>query len=277
MTPASPRTRRPTTSRLVLALLAALLAVGAVACSDAPTKKEIEKADDGIDPSIVPIFTSEALLPVVQELGSVFLIDHAGTTFQYSAKEPSVLAQRVRDGVRPALWIDLAQVLEPFASDTAANGPPQPMGNDTMQFVVTEAYGGPNPTLEIFGDGPSPARTGLCEPAAPCGLAAQKLLTDEGITPAPDTVYPEGINVVAALKEEQIDAALLYRSDANRIRTRLRFFPLPDPGVGERTYQTLRLREDAIGEEFQSWIATSPDAEAILVKWGYRPRPGRAT
>jgi molybdate transport system substrate-binding protein len=276
MTPHAPRPR-PLAARLVLTLLAALLVAGAVACSDAPTAKEIEKADDGIDPSIVPIFTSDALLPVVQQLGTVFLIDHAGTTFQYTAKESDVLSQRVRDGYRPALWIDLDQVLEPFTTDTAARGPAQPMGNDTMQFVVSEEYEGPNPTLEVFGSERSPARTGLCETAAPCGAAAEQILADEGITPAPDNVYPAGINVIAALKDNQIDAALIYRSDATRLFTRLRFFPLPDPDVAVRTYETLRLRDDAIGEEFQSWIATSPEADSILVKWGYRPRPGRTT
>ena len=95
-----PRRDRHRTSRLVLALLASLVVLVAGACSDAPTEKEIAMADDGIDPSIVPIFTSENLLPAVQQLGQVFLIDHPGTTFQYIAKDAETLGRRVSDGIR---------------------------------------------------------------------------------------------------------------------------------------------------------------------------------
>lgn len=269
---AGDRRDRRRASRLALAVLAALLVLLAGACSDAPTEKEIAMADDGIDPSIVPIFTSEALLPAVEQLGTVFLIDHPGTTFQYTAKDADTLSRRVGDGVRPVLWIDDADVLAPFVGE--AVGAPGPVGDDVMQFVRYEDYKGATPTLEFFGPGTFPARSGLCEVTAPCGRAAQDILTQAGVTPDADVVAPTGREVVSAAATDQVDTALLYRSDTARLWTKFKLLPLPDPAIGAETYESLRLRDDPIGESFQSWIATSADADAILVKLGLRPRPG---
>lgn len=266
-----PRRDRHRTSRLVLALLASLVVLVAGACSDAPTEKEIAMADDGIDPSIVPIFTSENLLPAVQQLGQVFLIDHPGTTFQYIAKDAETLGRRVSDGIRPALWIDEARALDPH--EAQAIGEPAPVGDDVVQFVRYRDYKGPAPTLEVFGAGSFPARSALCDVEVPCGRAARAILDDAGITPEPDAMLPTGRDVVAAAAKGEVDTSLLYRSDTARLWTAFKLLPLPDPTIGARTYQSLRMRDDTIANGFQTWIATSPDADAVLVKLGLRPRP----
>ena len=277
MTPTARPGDRHLGRRLVLALLGAALLVAAVACSDAPTEKEIAMADDGVDPSIVPIFTSEDLLTVAQDLGTVFLIDHPGVTFQYIAKPPDVLGERVRSGVLPVLWIDEAQVLEPFVSDAAARGEPAPVGDDVVQFVLYKTYTGPKPTLEVFGAGTFPTRSGLCDAAVPCGRGALEVLEAAGVTPEPDLTFPTGRELVDGFVDEQLDTALMYRSDAARIWTAFKLQPMPDPTIGTRTYESLRLRDDPIGESFQKWIASSPEADAILVKRGLRARPGVPT
>ena len=257
-----------------LALLLAVLLLG-VACSDAPTEKEIAMADDGVDPSIVSVFTAEELLPAVQELGTLFLIDHPGTTFQYTAKGADVLSERVNEGVRPSVWIDRAEVLAPFATGGGATGPAQPVGDDVMLFVVWEEYTGPRPTLEDFGSGDGPAKTGLCDAAVPCGRGAAAVLEREGITPEPDAVFEDGRTVVGRMADRTIDTSLIYRSDAARVYTKFEYIPLPDPTVGSATYQSISLREAPVAQEFQSWIATSDDADAVLVKLGFRARAGR--
>jgi hypothetical protein len=273
-----PRTRGPGRrryrARLVLSVLAALAVIVTAACSDAPTEREIKAADDGVDPSIIPIFTSEALLSTVQALGTVFLIDHPGVTFQYTAMDADTVASRVGDGVRPSLWIDRADVIASLAGGPDAKGAPAPVGDDPMEFVVYKDFKGTRPTLEAFGAGTFPARAGLCETTAPCGSAGDEILEQAGIEPDPDVLVPTGRELVNAFAQGKVDTALLYRSDAARLWTAFKLLPLPDPTIGALTYESLRLRDDAVGEAFQSWIATSPDAAAILIKLGLRPRPG---
>jgi molybdate transport system substrate-binding protein len=221
------------------------------------------------------VFTSEELLPAIQELGTLFLIDHPGTTFQYTAKSADVLSQRVDEGVRPSVWIDRAEVLQPFTGEGVATGPAQPVGDDVMLFVVWEEYTGPRPTIEAFGSGDGPAKTGLCDAAVPCGRGAAAVLEREGITPDPDEVFEDGRTVVGRLADRTIDTSLIYRTDAARVYTKFEYLPLPDPAVGAVTYQSLSLRDAPVAQEFQSWIATSDDAAEVLVRLGLRARPGR--
>jgi hypothetical protein len=261
--------------RLAGAILAALLVLLSAACSDAPTEKEIAMADDGIDPSIVPIFTSPALLTMVNDLGNIFLVEHPGVTFQYTAKDPDTLAQRARGAVKPALWIDDRAALEPLIAEGETVGEPGVVGDDPMQMVILKSFKGERPTLEVFGPGTFPAQSGLCDVAAACGQAAREILAQAGITPEPDFTLATGRDVVVAMgTKDQFQTGLVYRSEAAGLVTKFSVIKLPDPAIGLRTYQSVRLRDDSIGAAFQDWIATSPDAEAILVKKGLRPRPG---
>jgi molybdate transport system substrate-binding protein len=267
----TPARSRPTRTRSLGAILLALVLL-AVGCSDAPTEEEIERADDGIDPSIVSVFVSEPMLEVVQELGDVFLIQHRGTTFQYIAKPSEDLAGRVAGGFRPAMWIDRPEILAPFVSDEDTVGPPAPVGEDVMQFIVIEDYKGPTLTLDVFGAGANDATSGLCEPAAPCGVAARAILDQAGVVPEPDALKVNGVAIVAAIRLGEIQTSLVYRSEASRLFGLFAFVELPEPTIGMLTYQSISMVDLPVATEFQNWIATSPEATEILIKRGYRSR-----
>ena len=265
---------RTGTPRVVLAVLAALLILVTAACSDAPTEKEIAMADDGIDPSIVPIFTSEELLPVVTQLGTIFLVEHPGYTFRYTTKDAETLSQRVREQHKPALWIDEADVLAPFVGDPASFGTPVRFGDDVMHFIVNKTYDGEPPTLEVFGPGNWPTATALCDTSLPCGQTAEEILRQAGVTPEPDATLAQSREVMAGVADNTYQTSLLYRTDAAGQYTKFRLVQLPDPTIGAKTYQSLLMDNSGVAAAFQTWIDQSPDAEAILVKLGYRPLPG---
>jgi molybdate transport system substrate-binding protein len=274
MTPTDREGRAGVPTRLVLAVLASLLLLVTAACSDAPTEKEIAMADDGVDPSIIPIFTSEQLLRTVTELGTIFLVDHPGITFRYTAKDPDTLSQRVREQTRPALWIDDAEVLAPFIGDPAAVGAPVRVGDDVMHFIVNRNYAGENPTLEVFGPGTFPTATALCDTSIPCGSTAHEILRQAGVTPEPDATVAVAREAMVKVADNTYQTSLLYRTDAAGLYTGFRLVALPDPTIGAKTYQSLRMSDNATAAAFQTWIDQSPDAAAILVKFGYRPVPG---
>ena len=146
-----------------------------------------------------------------------------------------------------------------------------------MQFVVCEEYTGPRPTLEDFGvrrrHRPS---TGLCDAAVPCGRgAAGGARRTRASRPQPDAdLRGRAQRRRSKLADGTIDTSLIYRTDAARVYTKFEYLPLPDPTVGAVTYQSISLQETPVAQEFQSWIATSTDAEAILVKLGLRARSG---
>lgn len=276
MVPSSRRGPAVARVRLGAAVLATVLLILTSACSDAPTEQEIAMADDGVNPSIVSIFTSEELLPVVRELGTRYRFDHSGVTFLFTAKDPEGLATTTRTGTRPALWIDWAEALAPVVSDPGVVGSPVPVGDDVMQFLVTRNYGQRVP-LEVFGAGDYPVASVLCATTLPCGPAARAILEQAGVTPKPDATLARTQEILVAMRDDVYQTTLMYRSNASSLFTAFRVIALPDPTIGARAIESLRFTEDAVGADFQSWIAESPEAQEILVKRGFRDRPGLQT
>lgn len=267
---------RASRARTLLAVALAFTVIMASACSDAPTEKEIAMADDGINPSIVSILVDERMSKVIQRLGLVFLRDKPGVTFQYTSLDPELMAARVRDGFRPTLWLDSREELEPFVDDPAAIGEPVNIGDDVVQWVVDRDYAGQAPALADFANPSGPVVTALCDEPEPCASASTLVLAREGIVPDPAVVLPTGRDVLAAVAEARVDTSILYRTDTAPIYTRMIVQPLPDPEIGQVIYDSIRFTDLPIGEQFQQWLATSPEAEAELRKTGFLPfRSGR--
>ncbi|MBD0292239.1 MAG: molybdate ABC transporter substrate-binding protein [Jiangellaceae bacterium] len=54
----------------------------------------------------------------------------------------------------------------------------------------------------------------LCQPAVPCGAAAERLLHAAGVTAQPDTLGTDAKDVLSLVELGEVDAALVYRTDA---------------------------------------------------------------
>ena len=53
----------------------------------------------------------------------------------------------------------------------------------------------------------------LCAPQVPCGAAAEKVFAAAGITPRPDTLEQDVKAALAKVAADEVDAALIYRTD----------------------------------------------------------------
>ena len=271
------RASSPRRSRRARGLAAALVLVLlglATACSDAPTAKEIEKADDGVDPSLVTVLAPKALQQVVVELGARFSESSRGIAITYVPTEPGEDGERFVGAYRPSMWIDDAALIAPYASDPKALGPPVRFGETPLLFVVHEDRADVPRSPAIFGSETSRLRSGLCDDTAPCGAAARTLLVQVGVDPDPDLVLPDGRELVAALLRKEVDAVIAYRNDVARAYPVVDIEPLPgdDPTAEQIDYQTIVFGQVPVAAEFQRWIATSPDAAAVLAQFGFLPR-----
>lgn len=267
----------PLRSRRARGLAAALVLVLiglATACSDAPTAKEIEKADDGVDPSVVTVLAPKGLQQVVVELGARFSETNRGIAITYVPADESEDGERFVGGYRPSMWIDAEAELAPFASDPKALGAPTRFGETPLLFVVHRDRADVPRTPAVFGSEASPLRTGLCDEAAPCGAAARALLGQVGVDPDPDLVLPDGRELVAALLKKEVDAVIAYRNDVARAYPVVSIETLPggDPTAEQIDYQTLVFGQVPIAAEFQRWISSSPDAATVLAQFGFLPR-----
>ena len=271
-TPRPTRRRRPTPIiRLILLIgLALIVATTGVACSDAPTEIEIERADDGVDPSIVIVMITKDLEPVMEQLGETFAETRRGATFRYVVEEPDELAARIDSGYRPSLWVDNAAAIGPHASDPTAQGAPAPFGEAIMTMVVhDELPREPRPTLAAFG-GESVIASGICGPTFACGVGARLVLDDADIVADPVLDDATPAEIIEGLQTRTIDAALVYRPEAARLGSFINIVPVPDPSIGRLEYQSIVFGRSPFASEFQRWLGSAPEATEILIRYGWR-------
>lgn len=260
--------------RLVLLIgLTLTVVVTGVACSDAPTEVEIERADDGVDPSIVIVMITPDLEPVMEQLGVAFAETRRGATFRFVVDTPENLDRRIADGYRPSLWISTASSIATIAADPDAQGAPAEFGETPMQMIVHEDAGiVPPPTLAAFG-ADADTTSGLCAPAVACGAGARLVLEQAGVVPDPDLDEPDTKALAKAFLERKVDIALVYQPEAIRLGSVSDVIPLPDPTIGLLPYQTISFGRAPIAAEFQRWLAAAPEATDILVNYGWKPKP----
>ena len=67
----------------------------------------------------------------------------------------------------------------------------------------------------------------LCAPQVPCGAAAVKVFAAAGITPKPDTLEADVKATLAKVAADEVDAALVYRTDVISEPTKVRGDRLP--------------------------------------------------
>lgn len=85
---------------------------------------------------------------------------------------------------------------------------------------------------------------GLCAPAVPCGSLAIELLTAVGIEAAPDTEEPDVRSLVAKLVSGELDAGLVYASDAAAFPVGLRVVDV-DLGSDVRNLYPIAIVRDS--------------------------------
>ena len=256
--------------------VALALAITSAACSDAPTEAQIERADDGVDPQVVVVLVTPDLKPVIELLGKTFADTRRGATFRYVVDTPESIAERMEQGYRPSLWIATTEEIATVASDPKAQGAPTEFGETPLWLIYHEDAGiVPPPTLEVFGAGDGPS-TVLCDPETVCGAGPRVAIEQAGVTPDPDLEVPTSNDIIKALVERTADVALLYRPEAMRPGSVTDRAPLPDPAIGLLHYQTIAFGRAPFAAEFQRWIASSPEASAILIKYGWKNEPPKA-
>jgi molybdate transport system substrate-binding protein len=243
------------------------------ACSDAHSSAAKDQAEEPTDPRVVTVFQPPELLPAMKALATAFGHDHPEVAFVYSTGTPTSQRQKVDGGALPGIWIDLAPIIDAYATDARSQGPPFDLGTNVLQFVVKDG----NPlrihSLGVFGPngGPYPgARTGLCKPDIRCGAAAAKVLVQQRIDATPTTRSTDGDELANAIIGGTLDTALVYRTSTAPLGAQLDVEPLDPPSAGVIEYHMLRMNSSATAAEFETWLGTDA-AKAVLTTQGLLP------
>ena len=108
---------------------------------------------------------------------------------------------------------------------------------------------------------------GLCAPAVPCGLLATRLLDRAGVEASPDTEEPDVRSLVAKLVSGELDAGLIYASDAAAFGGQLRVVPVLGVDDVTTSYPVAvlaRSEQRDPAERFVAFVRSDAGSELLL-------------
>ena len=241
--------------------LAALLAFGLAACGSAGNRAGAPASSGGGSPGgTVTVFAAASLTESFTTLGGQFETAHPGTTVVFNFAGSSALATQINQGA-PA---------DVFAAAAPANMAAVPDAVDPTTFVrnqlvVVVAEGNPKGVTGVADLARPDLKVALCADAVPCGAAARTALEAAGARVTPVTLEQDVKAALSKVKLGEVDAALVYRTDARASADAVDAVEFPESARAVNDYPIAVLRQAANPAGARAFVDYVRSAEGVRI------------
>jgi molybdate transport system substrate-binding protein len=136
----------------------------------------------------------------------------------------------------------------------------------TNSLVVATPAGNPGSVSGLADLSNDALVVAICAPAVPCGDLTRTVLSDKGVSISPDTEEPNARSVLNRVVLDEVDAGLVYRSDATAAGDAVVTLEIDSPRVNR--YPIVGLSDSAAALEFVQ-LVLSPTATALFEEAGF--------
>jgi molybdate transport system substrate-binding protein len=243
------------------ALLAAavLLAAG---CGDAG------RSDEG---GVVTVLAAASLTESFTRLGDTYERDHPGAEVRFSFGGSSGLAQQIVSGA-PA---DVFAAASPATMQTvteAGRGAGAPAVFARNQLVIAVPKSNPRRITTPAALAGRGIKVALCAAQVPCGAAAAQALAAAGVTVTPVTQEQDVKAALAKVKLGEVDAALVYRTDARSAAAEVDAVEFAESARAVNDYPIVALTEAPNPAGAAAFVAfvRGPAGQQLLADAGFQ-------
>ena len=265
-----------------LAVAAAVLAVALAGCGTAGTSND-GGAEGGATggapggapgnegaPGTVLVFAAASLTESFTVLGRQFEAAQPDTAVAFNFAGSSALATQINEGAPADVFAAAAPKNVATVVD-AGNAAGVPATFARNQLVIAVGKGNPEAVYGL----PDLARAGLkvalCAEAVPCGAASRTALDAAGVGVTPVTLEQDVKAALAKVKLGEVDAALVYRTDAKASAADIDAVEFPESVKAVNDYPVVVLkdaRNPAGARAFLDYVL-SADGTKVLTEAGF--------
>jgi len=198
--------------------LLVLLAVLAVSgCSGpAPAQHEagaVPTASGRAQPEApITVLAAASLTEVFEVLGAAFEEAHPGSSVTFSFGASSALATQIAEGAPADVFASASDTT--MESVVAVGAVLEPVSFATNSMEVVVPADNPAGIVELSDLARPGVRVALCQADVPCGETAGRVLSLAGLTVTPVTLEADVKATLTKVELGEVDAALVYRTDA---------------------------------------------------------------
>lgn len=260
----STRTRRP---QATLAGLAVLLLAG---CGTSSTAGSATATQSPQDQTTITVYAAASLQESFTTLADSYEKEHPGTTVTLNFGPSSGLATQINQGAPVDVFASAStRTMDEVVAAGNAEGTPEVFAVNTMGIAVP-----PNNPAKVTSlqDLASPdTKVAVCQAQVPCGVGAEKVFGNAGITVTPVTQEADVKAVLTKVQLGEVDAGIVYVTDIKAAGDKVRAVEIPAADNATTDYPIVALKSSKDGAAAQEFIAfiRGEEGKRVLAEQGF--------
>lgn len=252
--------------RIALAAFAATVTLTAAACGGDGNKGATAGATGNIT-----VLAAASLTETFTRIGKDFEAANPGTKVTFSFGGSSALATQINNGAPADVFAAASAATMKTVTD-ASNGDGTPTVFVKNQLVIAVPKGNPK-GIQGLADLTKPGlKVALCAEEVPCGAAAKKALDAATVKLTPVTLEQDVKQALNKVKLGEVDAALVYRTDAKVPTANVDGVEFPESAGAINDYPIVVLKDapnKATAQAFVTYVL-SDKGKAVLTAAGFQ-------
>ncbi|MET8151352.1 molybdate ABC transporter substrate-binding protein [Actinoplanes sp. NPDC049668] len=219
----------------------------------------------------ITVFAPASLTESFTTIGKDFEAANPGTKVVFNFAGSSALATQINQGAPADVFASASPATMKTVTD-AGNAEGAPTTFVKNQLVIAVPEGNPKGVkglADLTGPG---VKVALCAEQVPCGAAATKALAAAGVKITPVTLEQDVKAALSKVKLGEVDAALVYRTDAKASDADVDGIEFPESAGAINEYPIVVLKNapnKAGGQAFVAYVQ-SDKARTVLTTAGFQ-------
>ena len=219
----------------------------------------------------VTVFAAASLTESFNTIGKNFEAANPGSKVTFNYAGSSALATQINQGAPADIFASAAPANMKTVTDAGnADGPPSIFVKN--QLVIAVSKGNPK-GIKGLADLTKPGlKVALCAAQVPCGAAAKKALDAAKVSLTPVTLEQDVKQALSKVKLGEVDAALVYRTDAKAAAADVEGIEFPESAQAINDYPIVLLKSAPNKTAAQAFLAyvQSDQGIAVLMAAGFQ-------
>lgn len=228
--------------------------------------------------STLTVLAASSLTDVFDDLELTYEAQHPDVDVQLSYDSSSTLAEQVVQGAPADVLATADRATMRTVVEEGLGAEPVVFARNELVLVTPAANPADIDRITDLDD--SDVAYAVCVPEAPCGAAGAALLDRSGVTAAPVTEEDSVRDTLGKVVTGEVDAGLVFVSDAQAAGRRVRAIPVP-AADNVRTTDVAVVLENPDSDDTdaaRAWVdmLISAAGQRVLLDYGFLPAPAVA-
>jgi len=258
------------TAIALTAVLAAAGACGAKTGGDT-TKSLANPSSSAAVSGTITVLAASSLTESFHQIGKDFEAANPGTKVTFSYGGSSGLAQQITSGAPADVFAAASPTTMKTVTD-AGDGVGTPVTFVKNQLVIAVPKGNPKGLTALAALAKPGVKVALCAEQVPCGAAAKKALASANVKITPVTLEQDVKSALSKVKLGEVDAALVYRTDAKSAASDVEGVEFPESASAINAYPIVALKAAPNAAGAAAFVAyiQSDAAQKVLADAGFQ-------